>query len=132
MYILSYQEEAMLKVIVKNTRIDYYRKNYHALEEISIEEISIDTNEEIESKIENKLDNEIQVYRLEDIFSDRKLSNATKLLTYNEKLVIYLYYVEGKTDEQISKILFMTRSAINKKRLRTIEKIKTVYKKGEK
>lgn len=132
MYILNYQEEAMLKVIVKNTRIDYYRKNYHTLEEISIEEISIDTNEEIESKIENKLDNEIQVYRLEDIFSDRKLSNATKLLTYNEKLVIYLYYVEGKTDEQISKILFMTRSAINKKRLRTIEKIKTAYKKGEK
>lgn len=132
MYILNYQEEAMLKVIVKNTRIDYYRKNYHIFEETSIEEISIEANEEIESKIENKLDKEIQVYRLEDIFSDRRLSNATKLLTYNEKLVIYLYYVEGKTDEQISKILFMTRSAINKKRLRTIEKIKTAYKKGEK
>lgn len=131
MYILNYQEEAMLKVIIKNARIDYYRKNYHIFEEISFEEDSLYIDGEMESQIENKLDNEIQVYRLEEIFCDKKLSKIAKSLTYTEKLVIYLHYIEEQTDEQIAKVLFMTKEAISKKRLRAIKKIKNAYMKGE-
>lgn len=124
MYILNNQEEAMLKTIVKNARVDYFRKNKHVFQEISLEENIVYTNEKMENDVENKLEKEIQANQLENIFVDKNLSKIAKALTYNEKLVLSLYYVEEKTDEEIAIILFMTRSAVNKKRNRAIKKIK--------
>lgn len=124
MYILNNQEEAMLKIIVKNARVDYFRKNKHVFQEMNLEEDILYTNDKMEEEVENKLEEEIQANQLENIFVDKNLSKIAKALTYNEKLVLSLYYVEEKTDEEISKILFMTRSAVNKKRIRAIKKIK--------
>lgn len=124
MYILNNQEEAMLKIIVKNARVDYFRKNKYAFQEINLEEDILYTNDKMEEEVENKLEKEIQANQLENIFVDKNLSKIAKALTYNEKLVLSLYYVEEKTDEEIAIILFMTRSAVNKKRNRAIKKIK--------
>lgn len=124
MYILNNQEEAMLKIIVKNARVDYFRKNKYVFQEINLEEDILYTNEKMENDVENKLEKEIQVDKFENIFTDKNLFKIAKLLTYNEKLVLSLYYIEEKTDEEISRILFMTRSAVNKKRIRAIKKIK--------
>lgn len=124
MYILNNQEEAMLKIIVKNARVDYFRKNKYIFQEINLEEDILYTNEKMENDVENKLEKEIQVDKFENIFTDKNLFKIAKLLTYNEKLVLSLYYIEEKTDEEISRILFMTRSAVNKKRIRAIKKIK--------
>lgn len=124
MYILNNQEEAMLKIIVKNARVDYFRKNKYVFQEIKLEEDILYTNEKMENDVENKLEKEIQVDKFENIFTDKNLFKIAKLLTYNEKLVLSLYYIEEKTDEEISRILFMTRSAVNKKRIRAIKKIK--------
>lgn len=111
--------------------------NSHKIVKITYKHKNIAPNGEIvnqekyDCEIENKLDNEIQVYRLEEIFCDKKLSKIAKSLTYTEKLVIYLHYIEEQTDEQIAKVLFMTKEAISKKRLRAIKKIKNAYMKGE-
>lgn len=91
---------------------------------IDIDEEILCSKENVNEIVENKLDNEIQANQLENIFSNINVSKIVKALTYNEKLVLSLHYLEGKTDEEIGKILFMTRSAANKKRLRAIEKIK--------
>ena len=114
----------MLKIIVKNARVDYFRKNKYVFQEINLEEDILYTNEKMENDVENKLEKEIQVDKFENIFTDKNLFKIAKLLTYNEKLVLSLYYIEEKTDEEISRILFMTRSAVNKKRIRAIKKIK--------
>ena len=124
MYILSKQEKTMLIVIMKNARIDYYRRNKRFLEMIDIDEEILCSKENVNEIVENKLDNEIQANQLENIFSNINVSKIVKALTYNEKLVLSLHYLEGKTDEEIGKILFMTRSAANTKRLSAIEKIK--------
>lgn len=80
--------------------------------------------DELENEIENKLDNGIQAFRLEDIFCDENLSKFAKALTYKEKLVLSLYYIEGKNDEEIANILFTSRSDVTKKRNRALEKIR--------
>lgn len=124
MYILSKQEKGLLKSIIISARIDYFRKNKNILAESNIVEEELYAKDNIEKDLENKLDNEIQACKLEDIFSDENLSKFTKALTYREKLVLSLYYVECKNDEEIANILFMTRSAVNKKRNRALEKLR--------
>ena len=131
MYILNNQEKAMLKIIVKNAKIDYIRKNRREFETINIDGLDVYSNENIEKEIINKIDEEIQAYRLEEIFDDQNMFKNVKALTYSEKLVLFLYFIKMKNDEEIAKELFSTRSAINKKRLRAIEKIrKELLKKG--
>lgn len=124
MYILSKQEKGLLKSIIISARIDYFRKNKKILVESDIVEEELYAKDNVEKDFENKLDNEIQACKLEDIFSDENLSKFAKALTYREKLVLSLYYVECKNDEEIADILFMTRSAVNKKRNRALEKLR--------
>lgn len=124
MYILSKQEKGLLKSIIISARIDYFRKNKNILAESYILGEELYAKDNVEKDFENKLDNEIQACKLEDIFSDENLSKFAKALTYREKLVLSLYYVECKNDEEIADILFMTRSAVNKKRNRALEKIR--------
>ena len=124
MYILNNQEEAMLKKIIKNARIDYFRKNKHIFNELELDEDVLYSNDKVEENIENKLDSNVQAGRLEDIFDNENLSKIVKALTFNEKWVLSLYYIEEKTDEEIGAILFMTKSAVTKKRNRALEKNK--------
>ena len=85
MYILNNQEKAMLKIIVKNAKIDYIRKNRREFEKINIDELDVYSNENIEQEIINKMDEEIQAYRLEEIFDDQNMFKKVKALTYSEK-----------------------------------------------
>lgn len=119
----------MLKVIVKNTRVDYFRKNKNILKELSLEEEVLYSQEKMEENLENKMDMEIQTEKLECIFSDEILSKIAGALTYIEKLVLSLYYIENKSDEEISNILFLTKSGITKKRNRALEKIRRKFEK---
>ena len=124
LYILSKDEKAFLKIIIKNAKIDYVRKNKYIFNEETIENKVLYSNESIEDSIISRNDEKIQVYELEKIFTEKNMSKIAKVLTYIDKLVLYLYYIEEKTDKQIGKILCIDRSAINKRRLRALEKMK--------
>ena len=124
MYILNKEEKAVLKTIIKNTRIDYYRKNKYFFREETIEDKVLYEEKQIEDEIMKKDDAHIQAFELERIFTEKNMSKIAKALTYTDKLVLYLYYIEEKTDKQIGEILFMERATVNKKRLRAIEKMK--------
>lgn len=119
----------MLKVIVKNTRVDYFRKNKNILKELSLEEEVLYSQEKMEENLENKMDMEIQAEKFEYIFRDEILSKIVGALTYTEKLVLSLYYIENKSDEEISNILFVTKSGITKKRNRALKKIRREFEK---
>lgn len=119
----------MLKVIVKNTRVDYFRKNKNILKELSLEEEVLYSQEKMEENLENKMDMENQAEKFECIFRDEILSKIVGALTYTEKLVLSLYYIENKSDEEISNILFVTKSGITKKRNRALEKIRREFEK---
>lgn len=123
MYILNSQEKKTLKIIAKDTRIDYFRKK-KILQELNIEEQVVCSDTRMEENLERKIDNEIQAEKFEKIFCDEKLSKIVKALTYNEKLVLSLYYIENKTDSEISEILFLTKSGITRKKIKSIRENK--------
>ena len=129
-YMLSNQEKAVLKTIVKNTRTDFFRKNKYLFNESALDKIledkeihSENTNEIAKNTIIN-----LQVSNIEDIITEPKLSKLVKALTYNEKLVLFMYYVENKTEQEISNSLSLTRIGATQKRLRALNKLRTKYK----
>lgn len=131
MYILNKDEKSVLKVIIKNARVDYFRENKYIFNEEGIEDKILYAKDEVEEEVAKRTDNLIQAEELERIFTDKNMSKNAKVLTYDEKLVLYLYFVEEKTDEEIGDILFLHRSTITKRRKKALKKLKYKYEKGE-
>lgn len=129
MYKLNNCEKSYLRKIIINTRNTYFTKNKYILVEESMEmedeELLIDNN--IEVNFETKIDNEITNYNIQDVFSEEKMIEIVKSLTSREKLVIFLYYFEDKTDEKIGNILNIKGDTARKIRTRALQKIKREY-----
>ena len=131
MYILNNQEKKLLVIMVKNARIDFFRKNKYLFNEESMEEKELydDYSKEEIHKVEEKSDFGDQTNKFEYIFTEKNIFDIAKTLTYSEKLVLSLYYIEEKNDNEIAEIMFLTRSAVNKKRLKALKKIRDKYEK---
>ncbi len=135
MYILNNQEKKLLVIMVKNARIDFFRKNQYLFNEESMEDkeqLYDDHSKEEIDKVEEKSDFEDQTNKFEYIFTEKNIFDIAKTLTYSEKLVLSLYYIEEKNDNEIAEIMFLTRSAVNKKRLKALKKIRDKYEKRRK
>ena len=118
--------------MVKNARIDFFRKNKYLFNEESMEEkeqLYDDYSKEEIDNVEEKSDFEDQTNKFEYIFTEKNIFDIAKTLTYSEKLVLSLYYIEEKNDNEIAEIMFLTRSAVNKKRLKALKKIRDKYEK---
>ncbi|MBQ3409626.1 MAG: sigma-70 family RNA polymerase sigma factor [Clostridia bacterium] len=129
MYILNKKENALLKVIVKNARIDYLRENEYIFIEESLENnISLSNESDIfsfdELFEENFDEYAVEIENIEDIFSDEKIHDVVRALTYDEKSVLFFFYVKEESDRQIAKRLFSTQEAVKSKRNRIINKIR--------
>lgn len=124
MYILNKKEQAILKIIVKNARNDFFRDNKYIFVEESLENEFAFSNEGFIFDFEEGIDYHVGINEIENIFKDKKVHNVIRALTYNEKSVLYFYYVMEKTEEEIAKIMFSTSEAIRSKRRRIINKIR--------
>ena len=131
MYDLNENEGKYLKKIVMYTRGEYLRKNkYIFIEKEDIDEVdekmlvSIDN---VEINVEIKSEKEIIASKIENVFRDEKITKIVKALTLREKLVLFLYYFEDKTDKEISKSLKCREDSIRKARKRALDKIQIRY-----
>lgn len=124
MYILNKKEQAILKIIVKNARNDFFRNNKYIFVEETSEDKIIFSNKNIIADCDEEINYQIEITKLENIFEDKKIYNIVRALTYNEKSVLYFYYVKQKTEEEIAQIMFSTSEAIRSKRRRIIKKIR--------
>ena len=124
MYILNKKEQAVLKIIVKNARNDFFRNNKYIFVEEASEDKIIFSNKNIIADCDEEINYQIEITNLENIFEDKKIYNIVRALTYNEKSVLYFYYVKQKTEEEIAQIMFSTSEAIRSKRRRIIKKIR--------
>lgn len=124
MYILNKKEQAVLKIIVKNARNDFFRNNKYIFVEETSEDKIIFSNKNIIADCDEEINYQIEITNLENIFEDKKIYNIVRALTYNEKSVLYFYYVKQKTEEEIAQIMFSTSEAIRSKRRRIIKKIR--------
>ena len=124
MYILNKKEQAVLKIIVKNARNDFFRNNKYIFIEESLDNKITISNESTILNYEDNFEYKVEIDELENIFEDEKIYVVIRALTYNEKSVLYFYYVKEKKDEEIAKIMFSTSEAIRSKRRRIINKIR--------
>lgn len=124
MYILNKKEQAVLKIIVKNARNDFFRNNKYIFIEESLDNKITISNESTILNYEDNFEYKVEIDELENIFEDEKIYDVIRALTYNEKSVLYFYYVKEKKDEEIAKIMFSTSEAIRSKRRRIINKIR--------
>lgn len=121
MYILGEQERAVLKRIIKYARYDYYKKRKNDSEELALYEDVLCSKTDLQAELEEKMDKDLEVEKIEDLFGNDELRKIVKALAYDDKLVLSMFYVKKKTDEQIAKRLNISRSGANKKRLRLID-----------
>lgn len=124
MYVLNKKEQAVLKIIVKNARNDFFRNNKYIFIEESLDSKATVSNENNILDYEDNFEYKVEINELENIFEDEKIYDVIRALTYNEKSVLYFYYVKEKTDKEIAKIMFSTSEAIRSKRRRIINKIR--------
>ena len=135
MYALNNDEKAYLRKIMINVRNEYIKKEmYKEYEEIEIEnedDLNLSNyacyKDSIDVLIENINDNDILPSNIENLFTNKKIMKIVKALTLKEKLVLFLYYFESKTDREIGENLDIKTNTIKKIRLRALEKIRLSY-----
>ena len=131
-YKLSKKEKSYLRQIVINTRNEYIKKNKYIFIESEIDDVDeklLISIENVEINFEIKSDREICAPEIEKVFKDKNMFNIVKALTLREKLVLFSYYFEKKTDAATGKALNINGDTARKIRIRAIEKIKKEYRK---
>ena len=131
-YKLSKKEKSYLRQIVINTRNEYLRKNKYIFIEDEIEAVDeklLISIENVEINFEIKSERDICAPEIEKVFKDKNMFNIVKALTLREKLVLFSYYFEKKTDAATGKALNINGDTARKIRIRAIEKIKKEYRK---
>lgn len=132
MYILNNKEKAFLITIAKRVRADYLRENKYTLLEDDIDmfdENVFVSDFNVEDDVAKKLDLNICAEEIEKLFTDLNVLKSAKNLSYREKLVLFSYYSEKKTDSRIAKELHLEADAVRKIRKRATKKIlKNYYK----
>ena len=132
MYILSNDEKSYLRKIAIYTRKDYLRKSKYIFIEDDIYEIDekfLISIENVEINVEVKTDMDICAPNIEKVFKDRKMNKIVKALTLREKLVLFSYYFENKTDAAIGTALNIKGDTARKIRIRALDKAKKEYEK---
>ena len=130
MYVLNNKEKAFIITIAKRVRADYLRKNKYTLLEDDIDlfdENIFVSDYNIEEDVAKKLDLSVCAEEIEKIFTNLNLLKSAKNLSYREKLVLFSYYSEHKTDSRIAKELHLEAEAVRKIRNRAAKKILKKY-----
>ena len=129
-YKLSKNEKSYLRQIVINIRNEYLRKNKYIFIESEIDDVDeklLISIENIEINFEIKSERDICAPEIEKVFQDKNMFNVVKALTLREKLVLFSYYFEKKTDAATGKALNINGDTARKIRIRALEKIKKEY-----
>ena len=132
MYILNNKEKACLITIAKRTRDKYLKKNKYTFLEDNFDVL---TDEKLISsdstglEFEREIELDIVADNIEKVFTDLYVLKSTKNLSFREKLVLFSYYVENKTDERIGRELHIKEDTIRKIRKRALDKIEERYRK---
>ena len=131
-YKLSKNEKSYLRQIVINTRNEYLRQNKYIFIESEMNDVDeklLISIENVEINFEIKSERDICAPEIEKVFKDKNMFNIVKALTLREKLVLFSYYFEKKTDAAIGNALNINGDTARKIRVRALDKIKKNFKK---
>ena len=112
---LSNEEKSYLKEIAINARKRYIRENYNYINNKNVNLYDC-TNVEADSVLDmvlNKCEKEIEsAIEFEKIISDEKLYHIVKVLSLEEKMVLFSLYKENKDIKQIASEMNLERTTI--------------------
>lgn len=132
MYILNNKEKAFIITIAKRVRADYLRENKYTLLEDDIDmfdENAFVSDVDVEDDVAKKLDLSVCAEEIEKIFTNLNVLKSAKNLSCREKLVLFSYYSEHKTDKEIAQDLHLKDDTVQKTRIRATKKILKNYNK---
>lgn len=112
----QYFKTWIIRILINQTNNIYRQKNNKKI--ISYENIE-----------RNRIDNS---YNIEIVDTILNFNFLCKILQYEERIIITLYYMEKFTDKEIGKILNLKENTVKTKRTRAKEKIKKVLEIGVK
>lgn len=121
-----------IRKVIEHTKMEYDKARnevmtYETVTDIGMEEFTklVDYNSSVHAIPEEIL---IKSYRdIENLFSNDKLFVIIKGLPPRHKQILYLKYVEDKTDEEIAQKMGVKRQAITKTRNQALQMIMENY-----
>lgn len=124
MYVLNETEKSVLKKIVKNARMDFFRKNKYVFVEESLEDKMLLSNESSILSYEEDFEPEVGIDNFGEIFENEKICKMIRALPYDERSMLYYFYEKNKTDKELAKENNIEYEAQKTRRRRIIAKIK--------
>ncbi len=122
--------DSYCKKILRNASIDFQRKkqqlykkevSLELLDNYNFENLCVYPVYEIECK-------KYRIYSCDIIVKDENLIDVLEMLDSEQASIILLYYFLDMTDDKIGKYINKSRKAVNKKRLKTLNVMKSLLK----
>ena len=130
---LSNEEKAYLKRIIMTARNKYIKRNYNYINNTYIildDEITV--GESVLEEVLRKCQNEVKsALEFENLITNPYLYNIVKKLSLREKEVLFYLYKEQKSIKEITKIMRISRSTVERIRKQAQEKIARNLVRGE-
>lgn len=129
-YVMSSYHFRVYHSLTRHTKNHLYHSD---LEGLLLDKKTMDRKPtEKETEIEDKFDNKYpELTSPEDIFVDENWvagftsTNVFDELTYEQRKILKLSYVDGLTDTEISHVLGTCRATVNRRRLRVVDMLRT-------
>jgi len=123
MYIINKDERNILISIMKNARADFLKANDYIFNEETIEDKVLYSEKNVEDEVIESIDAKITANNFEEIFANPVMFKKVKALAYRDKLVLYLYFQEEQTDNDIAESFSLPRSTLTSRRHSALEKL---------
>jgi len=110
-----YEFTAFIQKVIKNSATDYKRKLLKSLEnEMSVADFASLPNELLSGDNGSffMVENGDTCSNIENLLTDEKYYRAMKRLSDNEKMVLYLMFIEEKKPDEIAEIMNTTKANV--------------------
>lgn len=115
-----------IQQVLRNERINIYRKQLKNIKEFPLEEWLLEEVSE-PGHLEDFILNDEEVAHLELFIKNERLAAAIATLSTADKIVLYQYYYAELNDVEIGSRTEKTSQGVNKRRRRALARIKEAY-----
>ncbi|WP_203626417.1 RNA polymerase sigma factor [Lacticaseibacillus mingshuiensis] len=115
-----------MQQVLRNERINIYRKHLEAIKEAPLEEWLLEEIVE-PGHVEDFVLTAEEIAHLESFIENDRLATAIATLSTADKMVLYQYYFSELNDVEISSRTGKTSQGVNKRRRRAQARIKEAY-----
>lgn len=110
---------AFMWTVFKNLTKDYFKKH----KDIWFSSFKNEENDNFEDQIEDEVD---IITLLESDFQYQQIQNAIEQLDFDSREIVFLKFIEEKSNDEISQLLWLSKDNVRQKISRSIKKLKVL------